>query len=276
MAELETPSVTMGDGRAIPQLGFGTFKVPPGDAAAVVSRALEAGYRHIDTAAMYGNEAGVGAAIAASGLPRDQIFVTTKLWNDEHHPKQARVSINASLERLGLDYVDLYLIHWPAVVKYGDSYIAAWDTLQEFKSEGLATSIGVSNFNPEHLDKLHGETPAVDQVELHPSLGQPELCAELRRRGIAIEAWSPLGRGEELSHSAVVRVAVAIGRTPAQVVIRWHLQKGFIVIPKSVTPARIVENTRVFDFTLTPAQMAAIDALDSGHRTGDDPATAAF
>ena len=276
MAGPGIPSVLLGDGVAIPQLGFGTFKVPPAETEAAVSEALRVGYRHIDTAAMYGNEHGVGAAIAASGLPRNQIFVTTKLWNDSHHPDRARAAINGSLERLGLDHVDLYLIHWPAVVKYGDAYIAAWDSLQEFKQEGLTTSIGVSNFNPEHLDKLNGETPAVDQVELHPTLTQVELRAELRRRGIAVEAWSPLGRGEDLSHPTVVGIAAETGHTPAQVVIRWHIQSGSIVIPKSVTPARVAQNAAVFDFVLTPAQMAALDAMNTGHRVGADPVTADF
>ena len=276
MTGWDIPALTLADGRTIPQLGFGTFKVPPDDAERVTSEALAAGYRHIDTAAVYENESGVGAAIAASGIPRDQLFVTTKLWNDSHKPDRARAAINASLEKLGLDHVDLYLIHWPATVKYGDAYIAAWDALQEFKSEGLATSIGVSNFYPENLDALDGETPVVNQVELHPSFSQAPLRQEMARRGIVIESWSPLGRGADLGNPAVAAIATATGHTPAQVVIRWHLQSGLVVIPKSVMPNRIAENLGVFDFTLTDDQMAAIDAINRDARIGSDPATADF
>jgi len=276
MTQPDIPTLTLADGKTIPQLGFGTFLVPPDDAERVTTEALAAGYRHIDTAAIYDNELDVGLAIAASGIPRDQLFVTTKLWNDSHKPDRARAAINASLERLGLDHVDLYLIHWPAPVKYGDSYIAAWDALQEFKREGLATSIGVSNFSPEHLDALRGETPVVNQVELHPSFTQVPLREEMTRRGIVIESWSPLGRGADLGNPAVAGIADATGHTPAQVVIRWHIQSGLVVIPKSVTPARIVENLRVFDFTLAPDQMAAIDALNRDARIGSDPSTAEF
>lgn len=270
------PSLTMNDGKKIPQLGFGTYLVPPDDAERVVTQALETGYRHIDTAALYGNESEVGAAIAASGLKRDELFVTTKLWNDDHQPDRARAAISASLEKLGLDHVDLYLIHWPAPVKYGDSYVAAWDAFQEFKREGLATSIGVSNFNIEHLDKLRGETPAVDQVELHPSFAQVPLRAELARRGITVESWAPLGRGADLTDPVIAQIAAEVGHTPAQVVIRWHMQSGLVVIPKSVTPSRIAENFDVFGFELTDSQMQAIDALDCGNRRGNDPVTADF
>ena len=270
------PSLTMSDGHAIPQLGFGTFRVPAGDAERVVSQALEFGYRHIDAAKLYENEPGVGAAIAASGIPRDQLFVTTKLWNDEHKPDKARAAINGSLERLGLDHVDLYLIHWPAPLRYGDSYIAAWDALQGFQRDGLATSIGVSNFNVEHLDALRGAVPAVNQVELHPTLAQAPLRAEMARRGIVVESWSPLGRGADLTNPAVLHIAAETDHTPAQVVIRWHMQHGLVVIPKSVTTARMAENLGVFGFDLTPDQMAAIDALDAGHRLGAEPATANF
>ncbi|MCL2316474.1 MAG: aldo/keto reductase [Actinomycetia bacterium] len=272
----EIPQTTLNDGVTIPQLGFGTYLIPDDEAPAAVATALGAGYRHIDTASIYDNERGVGRALAASGLARDEYFVTTKLWNDAHRPSRARVSINASLERLGLDYVDLYLIHWPATVKYGDAYIEAWDALQEFKREGLTRSIGVSNFNAEHLDALRGETPSVDQIELHPRLVQPGLCAELGRRGVAVEAWSPLGRASVLDEPAIARIAAELDRTPAQVVIRWHLQRGHIVIPKSVHAGRIAENIDVFDFTLTDAQMAAITGLDRAERTGSDPVTAPF
>ena len=273
---LNIPSSEMNDGKSIPQLGFGTYLVPPDDTERVVAIALQVGYRHIDTAALYGNERGVGAAIAASDIPRDELFITTKLWNDQHEPDKARAAINASLEKLGLDHVDLYLIHWPSPRVYGDSYIAAWDELQEFKREGLATSIGVSNFNPEHLDKLRGETPAVNQVELHPSFTQVPLRDEMARRGILIESWSPLGRGSDLKGDTVAQIADDTGHTPAQVVIRWHLQHGFVVIPKSVGRARIEENSVVFDFELTQTQMDAIDGLNRDDRHGADPVTADF
>ncbi|MCL2653710.1 MAG: aldo/keto reductase [Propionibacteriaceae bacterium] len=273
---LNIPSSEMNDGKSIPQLGFGTYLVPPDDTERVVAIALQVGYRHIDTAALYGNERGVGAAIAASDIPRDELFITTKLWNDQHEPDKARAAINASLEKLGLDHVDLYLIHWPSPRVYGDSYIAAWDELQEFKREGLATSIGVSNFNPEHLDKLRGEMPAVNQVELHPSFTQVPLRDEMARRGILIESWSPLGRGSDLKGDTVAQIADDTGHTPAQVVIRWHLQHGFVVIPKSVGRARIEENSVVFDFELTQTQMDAIDGLNRDDRHGADPVTADF
>jgi 2,5-diketo-D-gluconate reductase A len=270
------PVITLSDGVQIPQLGFGTFKIPPEDAERAVTEALQLGYRHIDTAAIYGNEQGVGAAIAKSGLKRDEIFLTTKLWNDMHPYDKAQVAIEASLEKLGLDHLDLYLIHWPATVKYGDSYLEAWDALQEFKAEGLTRSIGVSNFNVEHLDAIGGEAPSVNQIELHPTLTQNDLRTELAIRGIACEAWSPLGRGDDLAEPAIVRIADEIGRTPAQVVIRWHLQLGNIVIPKSVTPARIAENRDVFGFELSDAQLDAITALDRDARTGSNPALADF
>jgi len=274
--KLNIPSATMADGKPIPQLGFGTYLVPPDDAERVVAIALQVGYRHIDTAALYGNESNVGVAIAQSGIPRDELFITTKLWNDQHDPDKARVAINASLEKLGLDHVDLYLIHWPSPRVYGDSYVAAWDELQEFKREGLATSIGVSNFNPAHLDKLRGETPAVNQVELHPSFTQVPLRDEMARRGILIESWSPLGRGSDLKSDTVAQIAADTAHTPAQVVIRWHLQHGFVVIPKSVNRARIEDNVVVFDFELTQAQMDAIDGLNRDDRHGADPVTADF
>jgi len=275
MPALSVPTVTMRDGRAIPQLGFGTYLVPPDDTERVVSEALEVGYRHIDTAVLYENEAGVGAAIAASGIPRDELFVTTKLWNDQHQPDKARASINASLEKLGLDHVDLYLIHWPATRKYGDSYLAAWDVMQEFKREGLTNSIGVSNFNAEQIDGLRGEVPAINQVELHPSLSQVPLREDMRRRGIAVESWSPLGRGADLSDPAIIKIAAETSHTPAQVIIRWHIQSGLVVIPKSVTLQRIVENSRV-GFELTPAQMRVVDGLNTDTRYGKDPLTADF
>lgn len=276
MTQMNTPLVPLGDGAVIPQLGFGTFKVPPDDTERAVTEALRVGYRHIDTAALYNNESGVGAAIAASGIPRDQLFVTTKLWNDQHDPDRAWAAINASLEKLRLDFVDLYLIHWPAVRRYGDTYIAAWDALQQFKQAGLATSIGVCNFSTANVDALRGEKPAVNQFELHPTLAQVPLRTDMAQRGIAIESWAPLGQGADLSHPVVLHVAAETERTPAQVVLRWHLQHGFITIPKSVTPARIAENARSLDFELTGDQMEALDGLDAGNRLGSNPETADF
>lgn len=273
MTETTVPLVPLGDGVQIPQLGFGTFKMPPDDAQRCVEQALSVGYRHIDTASAYGNEAEVGAAIAASGIPRDQLFITTKLWRDSHLPDAARTAINTSLEKLRLDHVDLYLIHWPATLHFGDLYIGAWDMLQHFKREGLATSIGVCNFNSNNLDHLRGEIPSVNQVELHPTFAQVPLRAEMARRGIAVEAWSPLGRGADVTNSTVLAVAADTGRTPAQVILRWHIQHGLIAIPKSVTNDRIAENFHIFDFTLTPDQMSLLDSLELGVRIGTDPAT---
>jgi 2,5-diketo-D-gluconate reductase A len=272
----QVPNVTLNDGILIPQLGFGTFKVPDAEAEKAVATALRIGYRHIDTAAIYGNERGVGKAIRHSGIPREELFITTKLWNDKHRKHDCRVALQASLERLGLDYVDLYLIHWPATRKYGDAYIDAWDTLQEARENGVVRSIGVSNFNPEHLDKLRGALPAVDQIELHPTFNQAPLRAELASRGIATEAWSPLGQGEDLSESTLIQIAKKTNHTVAQVILRWHLQLGNIVIPKTINQARSAENFKVFDFELTPEQMAKINGLDTGNRIGADPATADF
>ena len=272
MTDFNIPTVTMGDGCSIPQLGFGTFKMPAEDTERSVSAALEIGYRHIDAASAYANETEVGAAIAASGIPRDQLFITTKLWRDSHLPDDAKAAIHTSLEKLGVDFVDLYLIHWPATVHFGDLYIGAWDCLQEFKREGLATSIGVSNFHGGNLDALRGEVPAINQVELHPTFAQVPLRAEMARRGISVQAWSPLGRSADLTHPTTLRIADATHRPPAQVLLRWHMQSGLIAIPKSVTEARIAENFQIFDFELTAEQMAEIDAMDAHNRVGTDPA----
>jgi 2,5-diketo-D-gluconate reductase A len=267
------PTVLLGDGKPIPQLGFGTYKVSDADAYASVAQALQVGYRHIDTAQMYANEAGVGRAIAESGIPRDRLFITTKVWRDDLEPADARRSIEQSLTKLGVDHVDLYLIHWPATVAHGDLFIKTWDALQDFQREGLATSIGVSNFGIEHLDKLNGATPAVDQIELHPTLTQLPLVTELQLRDIAVEAWSPLGRSQDLSEPAPIAIAQAVGKSPAQVVIRWHLQMGYIVIPKSTHLERIQQNFEVFDFELSDDQITQISALNKNNRTGSDPAT---
>jgi 2,5-diketo-D-gluconate reductase A len=269
------PTLRLNDGREIPQLGFGVFQVPPAETEAAVTRALEVGYRHIDTAAAYRNEAGVARAIAAVGLDRSEVFITTKLFNDDHGREQAQRAFAASLERLETDYVDLYLIHWP--VPSEDRYVKTWQALEEFHREGRARSIGVSNFNLEHLERLGRETetvPAVNQVELHPYLAQRELRAYQRDHGIATEAWSPIGQGGDvLDDPAIGAIAESHDRSPAQVIIRWHLQSGNIVIPKSVTPERIAENFRAFDFELSDAEMAQIDGLDRGERLGPDPAT---
>lgn len=258
----------------IPQLGFGTFQVPPRDTAEVVTRALLAGYRHIDTAAAYRNEAGVGQAVRASGLDRDEVFITTKCFNDDHGHEPAKRALRASLDRLESPYVDLYLIHWPVPAQ--DRYVETWRALVELQADGLTRAIGVSNFQPAHLERLVEETdqtPAINQVELHPLFQQIGLRREHERLGIQTEAWSPLAQGRALEDPAIVAIAGAHGKTPGQVVIRWHLQLGNVVIPKSVTPERIEQNIDVFDFHLTPAQMDEIEALDSGERIGPDPDT---
>lgn len=272
-------TITLNDGVEIPQLGLGVWQVGDEEATGVVLTALEAGYRHVDSAQGYHNEVGVGRAIAQSGLPRDQIFVTTKLTNEFHARDDARRATRQSLEKLGLDYVDLYLIHWPAVLKYGEAYLESWEVLNEAKAEGLVRSIGVSNFNPDHLDRLltvSDTVPSVNQIECHPTFARTDIGAELSRRGIALEAWSPLGQAQDLQAPVIGGIAADLGRTPAQVIIRWHLQKGNIVIPKSVTPSRIVENADVYGFELSAEQVAAIDSLDAGNRIGPDPATAEF
>jgi len=266
------PRITLADGVEIPQLGFGVFQVPPEDTAAVAGQALEAGYRHIDTAAAYRNEAGVGEALRASGLSRDEVFVTTKCWNDDHGRERARAALERSLERLGLERVDLYLIHWPAARQ--GLYVETWEALIEAKRDGLARAIGVSNFQPEHLRRVieaTGVTPAVNQIELHPRLQQAELRREHARLGIATEAWSPLAQAQVLEDETIAAIAKAHGRTPGQAVIRWHLQLGNIVIPKSVTPERIRSNIDVFDFELSAQEMDAVERLERGERTGPDP-----
>jgi 2,5-diketo-D-gluconate reductase A len=268
------PTVTLSDGEQIPQLGFGVFQVPPADAADIITRALLAGYRHIDTAAAYRNEAGVGQAVHAAGLQRDDVYITTKCFNDDHGFEQAKRALHASLQRLEMEHVDLYLIHWP--VPSQDKYVETWQALVELQQEGLTRSIGVSNFQPAHLERIIAETgvtPVVNQVELHPYFQQVGLRREHERLGILTEAWSPLGQGLELTDPVIVAIAQEHGRTPAQTIIRWHLQLGSVVIPKSVTPSRIRENFEVFDFQLSDEQMAKIDALDAGRRIGPDPNT---
>jgi 2,5-diketo-D-gluconate reductase A len=270
----QIPTVALRDGEQIPQLGFGVFQVPPEETAEAATRALLAGYRHIDTAAAYRNEAAVGQAIHAAGLDRDEVFITTKCFNDSHGFDQAQRALKDSLALLELDHVDLYLIHWP--VPSQDRYVETWRGLIEAQAQGLTRSIGVSNFQPAHLARIvdeTGVTPAVNQIELHPRLQQPGLRREHADRGIVTEAWSPLAKGRVLDDPVIVAIAEAHERTPAQVVIRWHLQLGNVVIPKSVTPERIEENLAIFDFHLSEAEMDAIEALDVGERTGPDPDT---
>jgi 2,5-diketo-D-gluconate reductase A len=268
------PSITLNNGQAIPQFGFGVFQVEPKDTAAAVSTALKAGYRHIDTAEMYGNEAGVGEAIARSGLDRGEVFVTSKLGNDAHEPAAARDAFDATLKALGSDYVDLFLIHWPLPARYGGDFISTWRTLEEFYRQGRARSIGVSNFQPHHLRRLHGETdiiPAVNQIEVHPYLAQDDVRAFCAGHQIAVEAWSPLGQGGVLGDPVIRSVAERAGKTPAQVVLRWHIQRGDIVFPKSVTPDRIRENIGIFDFELPASDVEDITLLNKNERTGPDP-----
>ena len=273
MAITDQPTVSLNTGRRMPQLGFGVFKVPPGDVEEVVLTALQAGYRSIDTAAMYRNERGVGRAVAASGIPRDELFVTTKLDNGAHKDGAAERAFDESLAELGLDYVDLYLIHWP--LPRAGRYVQAWRDLTKIAADGRARAIGVSNFQPEHLQRVIDETgtvPAVNQIELHPYFGQRELRRSDRAHGIVTEAWSPLGRGGRLLQDPTISgIAEKYGLDPAQVVLRWHLQLGNVVIPKSVTPERIRSNFEVFGFELADDDMAEIDALHRGERLGPHP-----
>ncbi|MGH3070104.1 MAG: aldo/keto reductase [Streptosporangiaceae bacterium] len=268
------PEIMLNNGRSIPQFGFGVFQVKPRDTVAAVSTALQTGYRHIDTAEMYGNEKEVGQAIAKSGLDRGDVFVTSKLSNDAHLPDDARKAFGASLDALGFDYLDLFLIHWPLPTEYGGDFVSTWNTLEEFYRDGRARSIGVSNFQPHHLRRLHTEAevpPAVDQIEVHPYLTQDDVRAFCAEHQIAVEGWSPLGQGRELDDPTIREIAERAGRAPAQVVLRWHIERGDIVFPKSVTPARIKENFAIFDFELSGEDVEAISALDKNERSGPDP-----
>ncbi|MGW4246692.1 aldo/keto reductase [Nocardia sp. NPDC004722] len=268
----QIPAIVLSDGQVMPKLGYGVYKVDGDDAVGTISTALELGYRSIDTASFYGNEEEVGRALRESGLPRDEVFVTTKLWNADHGYDAALRAFDESSRRLGLDTVDLYLIHWP--VPSADLYVDTFRALQALKRQGRVVSIGVSNFTRAHLERVIGETgeiPAINQVELHPYYAQSELRAFHAAHGIVTEAWSPLGRGAEFNDSVIIGLADKLGRTPAQIILRWHMQLGNVAIPKSMTPARMAENLAVFDFELTGREMTQIAGIDKGARQGADP-----
>ena len=270
------PDVMLNNGRTIPQLGFGVFQVEPGDTVEAVTTALQAGYRHIDTAEMYGNEKEVGEAVAKSGLAREDVFVTSKLSNDAHLPDDARAAFDLSLEELGLDYLDLFLIHWPLPTRYDGDFVSTWRTLEEFYRDGRARSIGVSNFQPHHIRRLHAEAeipPAVNQIEVHPYLTQDDVRAFCAEHQIAVEGWSPIAQGDVLEDPTINEIAGRAGQTPAQVVLRWHIERGDIIFPKSVTASRIRENFDIFGFELSGADVEAISALNKNQRTGPDPDT---
>jgi 2,5-diketo-D-gluconate reductase A len=274
----DQPHIRFHDGNSIPQIGLGVWQVPDDVATPSVRTALENGYRHIDTAAAYRNERGVGEGLRASGVDRKEVFLTTKLWNEDQGFDAALKAFDRSLKALGTDYIDLYLIHWPSPRR--NLYLESWKAFVRLKEEGRARSIGVSNFNPDHLGRIIGETgvvPVINQVELHPDFQQKPLRAVHDKHDIRTESWSPLGQGQLLADPVVGNVARKRGKTPAQVIIRWHLQNGLVVIPKSVTPSRIAENFKVFDFELDDADLTALDALDSdAARIGPNPATAGF
>jgi 2,5-diketo-D-gluconate reductase A len=272
------PTVTLNDGRSIPQLGFGVFQIDPAETAEAVTNALEVGYRHIDTAEMYRNERGVGEAVRASGLDRAEVFITSKLNNGYHRPEDARRAFETTLSELGFDYVDLFLIHWPLPTLYGGDFVSTWETLEDFRAEGRARSIGVSNFQVEHLRRLASATevtPAVNQIELHPYLLNDQVRAYDESHNIATQAWSPIAQGAVLDDPVIAAIAARLERSPAQVVLRWHIERGHIVFPKSATPARIRENFELFDFRLEAGDIAKINALDKGEagRTGPHPDT---
>jgi 2,5-diketo-D-gluconate reductase A len=272
----DVPSIKLNDTNAIPQLGFGVFQIDPSETAEAVEQALEIGYRHIDTAEMYGNEREVSEGIRASGLDRDEVFVTSKLNNGYHRPDDARRAFDRTLAELGFDHVDLFLIHWPLPTLYHGDFVSTWKTLEEFKADRRARSIGVSNFEVDHLERLAAESdvvPAVNQIELHPYLLNEEVRSYDESHGIATEAWSPLKQGEVLHDPVVAEIAEKVERTPAQVVLRWQIQRGNIIFPKSVTPERIRENFELFDFELEPGDVERIDSLDRGEagRNGPHP-----
>lgn len=270
-------SITLNNGTSIPQVGLGVFQVPPAEAQRVVETALEAGYRHIDTAAAYNNEAGVGAALKSSGLPRGEVFVTTKLRNGNQGYNEALVAYDESCQRLGLEQIDLYLIHWP--YPSADRYVDSWRALERLHAEQRVRAVGVSNFLPEHLERLLAKTelvPAVNQIELHPTCQQRDVADFGIQRSIAVEAYSPLGQGADLEHPTVVALADSYSKTPAQIVLRWHLQRGHIVIPKSNSADRIRSNFDLFDFSLSDDEVESVTAMENGNRIGGDPRTFAL
>ena len=275
---MTVPTIALHDQTSIPQLGFGTYQVPPEATEDVVTTALEVGYRHLDTAQMYQNEEGVGAAIKASGLARDELYVTSKLNNGFHRPDDAKRAFGETLDRLGLDRIDLFLIHWPLPTLYDGDYVSTWRTLAEFVADGRATSVGVSNFQPEHLDRIIAETgivPAVNQIEVHPYFTNEQARAASIRHGIEVEAWSPIAQGKVLDDEAILAIAEAHGKSASQVTLRWHIERGDIVFPKSTREERMRENFDLFDFSLSPEEVATISSLDQGEdgRTGPNPDT---
>ncbi|GAB2595585.1 aldo/keto reductase [Microlunatus antarcticus] len=274
----DVPDVSLNNGRTIPQLGFGVFQIDPAETAEAVRTALEVGYRHIDTAEMYGNEKEVGEGIRSSGVDRDDVFVTSKLNNSFHRPDDARRAFDTTLEALGFDHVDLFLIHWPLPTRYDGDFVSTWQALEEFYRDGRARSIGVSNFTPHHLRRLARETeviPAVNQVEVHPFFTNDEVRAYGAEHGIATEAWSPIAQGGVLDDPTISAIAERVGKSTAQVTLRWHVQLGHIVFPKSVTRERVQANFEIFDFELTDEELSLISALDQGEagRTGPNPDT---
>ena len=278
---MTVPTIALNNQTTIPQLGFGVFQVPPAQTADTVTKAFEVGYRHIDTAQMYGNEQETGVAIAASGIPRDDLFITSKLNNGFHRPDDARRAFDETLQKLGLGYVDLFLIHWPLPTLYDGDYVSTWRTLTEFVTDGRARAVGVSNFQPDHLDRIVAETgvvPAVNQIEVHPYFGNEEARAATLRHGSLVESWSPIAQGAVLDDEVIGKVAAAHGRTPSQVTLRWHVQRGDVVFPKSMSQERMRENFAIFDFELTDDEVSAISGLDRGEagRTGPNPDTFAM
>lgn len=270
------PVISLNDGRTIPQLGFGVFKVPPTETAETVARALEIGYRHIDTAEMYENEKGVGEAVAASSIPREELYITSKLNNGFHRPDDARRAFDQTLAELGMDYVDLFLIHWPLPTRYDGDFVSTWRTMAEFTTDGRARSVGVSNFQPDHLKRIVDETgviPAVNQVEVHPFFTNEAVREANASYRIATQAWSPIARGKVSGDAVLVRIAADLGRTPAQVALRWHVERGDVVFPKSQSTDRMRQNFEIFDFSLTPQQVHEISGLDRGEegRMGPNP-----
>ena len=275
------PAITLNDGNHIPQLGFGVYQVAPDETAATVKTALEVGYRHIDTAQMYGNEKGVGEGIRGAGLDRAQVFITSKLDNGFHRPDDARRAFDETLQALGTDYIDLFLIHWPLPTLYDGDFVSTWTTLEDFKADGRARSIGVSNFQIHHLQELAretGGTPAVNQIEVHPYFTNDEVRAYGTEHNIVTQGWSPIAQGKVLGDPVVIRIAKSLGVHPAQVVLRWHIERGDVVFPKSMHPQRMRENFEIFDFEINDEEIEALTALDRGEagRRGPDPDTFAY